>query len=540
VTTAEAVSELNANSQQAIWPPPGGGASPSSLASANADDPKFIELSASGSAVAAPPFGLTEEDNSPRRVSRGWLLRRLLVLADLLGLFGSLLATGLLFSAALFGGLGTFREVLVIVVAIGLWMLAAEMQGLYDRDNKLTARSTAGEFVGVFHLVTLGVWLVYPACWILGLAMPRPAIVVTFWLFAIATISTARAAARAIVRRQPGYLQNTIIVGAGDVGQLIGRKLLHHPEYGVNLIGFVDGEPKERRSDLRDLQLVGVPDELPTLIEHWDVDRVIVAFSNDRHEELLDIVHSLRRYDVQIDLVPRLFEAVDPNVGIHTIEGLPLLGLPPCRIPRLSRVLKRCLDLTAASALLVLAAPLMGLLALLIRWDSPGPALFRQTRLGMKMEEFTFFKFRTMHDGTNDGPHREYIRGIMDSAAVPGSNNLYKLERPAEVTRVGRWLRMTSLDELPQLLNVILGDMSLVGPRPCIPYEIEHFKPRHFERFLVPSGLTGLWQVEARAHSTFGEALDLDVSYARGWSLGLDLRLLARTPALIFRKRGTG
>jgi len=179
-------------------------------------------------------------------------------------------------------------------------------------------------------------------------------------------------------------------------------------------------------------------------------------------------------------------------------------------------------------------------IAVLIRRDSPGPVFFKQERLGIDMERFTLLKFRTMREGTEDAPHRDYIRGIMDPGAAPGHQALYKLARHESVTRVGKWLRKTSLDEWPQLLNVLRGDMSLVGPRPCIPYELEFFAPHHFERFLVPAGLTGLWQVEARAHSTFGEALDLDVAYARGWSLGLDLRLLMRTPLLMLRKRETG
>jgi lipopolysaccharide/colanic/teichoic acid biosynthesis glycosyltransferase len=165
---------------------------------------------------------------------------------------------------------------------------------------------------------------------------------------------------------------------------------------------------------------------------------------------------------------------------------------------------------------------------------------FRQTRLGMDMREFTLLKFRTMREGTDEAPHREYVKQIMRSDALPQSNNLYKLDRNDSITPVGRWLRKTSLDELPQLINVLRGEMSLVGPRPLIPYELELFSPHHYERFLVPAGLSGLWQVEARAHTTFGEALDLDVAYARGWSLGLDLRLLLRTPLVIFRKRETG
>jgi lipopolysaccharide/colanic/teichoic acid biosynthesis glycosyltransferase len=144
-----------------------------------------------------------------------------------------------------------------------------------------------------------------------------------------------------------------------------------------------------------------------------------------------------------------------------------------------------------------------------------------------------------MRDGTDDAPHREYLKQIASPDSEPGANKLYKLDRSDVITPVGRWLRRTSLDELPQIFNVLRGDMSLVGPRPAIPYELELYAPQHFERFLVPAGLTGLWQVEARAHSTFREALDLDVAYARSWSLGLDLRLLLRTPALMFRKGDT-
>jgi lipopolysaccharide/colanic/teichoic acid biosynthesis glycosyltransferase len=209
------------------------------------------------------------------------------------------------------------------------------------------------------------------------------------------------------------------------------------------------------------------------------------------------------------------------------------------RMSRSSRFLKRAVDAVGASLLLLATAPVMALIALLVKKDSPGPIFFRQKRLGMGMSEFTLLKFRTMRVGTDAEPHREYLRQIMDPRAEPGPNQLYKLDRSNDVTRVGRWLRRTSLDELPQLFNVLRGDMSLVGPRPVIPYEMELYAPHHFERFLVPAGLTGLWQVEARAHSTFREALDLDVAYARGWSLGLDLRLLARTPLLMARKRET-
>lgn len=149
-------------------------------------------------------------------------------------------------------------------------------------------------------------------------------------------------------------------------------------------------------------------------------------------------------------------------------------------------------------------------------------------------------KFRTMDVNTDAAPHRQYIEQIMDSRAVPTENSKYKLDREDAVTKVGAWLRRTSLDELPQLLNVVRGEMSLVGPRPCLAYETEFFLPHHFDRFLVPAGMTGLWQVSARASSTFVEALDFDAAYARSWSLWLDLSLLARTPVALLRgKRST-
>jgi lipopolysaccharide/colanic/teichoic acid biosynthesis glycosyltransferase len=153
------------------------------------------------------------------------------------------------------------------------------------------------------------------------------------------------------------------------------------------------------------------------------------------------------------------------------------------------------------------------------------------------MKEFTAFKFRTMKVDTDPEAHRDYIRRTMASATGAEDNGIYKLNQAYAVTKVGEWLRKTSLDELPQLINVLRGDMSLVGPRPCIPYEAENFQPHHLERFLMPQGITGLWQVTARANSTYREALDLDVAYVRDWSLGLDLRLLLRTPLQVIRQR---
>lgn len=494
---------------------------------------------------ALPADPLLEESaaparEAPHRLRRGWLVRRMLLAADLVGLSAAFALIEFAFGWTLLtGDVGIDVEAAVFVACLPAWAVAAKLYGLYDRDEERASHSTVDEIVSVFHLITVGVWLFYATSWMVGLANPSQKKLAAFWAVAFAFVITSRSVARALARRRPSYVQNAVIVGAGEVGQLIGRKILQHPEYRINLVGFVDAAPRERRRDLRDLPVLGGTEEMEELLRHGGIDRVIVAFSQDGHEEMLEVVRAIRQHDVQIDLVPRLFEAVGAKVAVHTVEGLPLLVLPATRISRSSRLVKRSLDVIGAACLLFFVAPVMLVIALLVRRDSPGPVFFRQTRVGMDLKEFTVLKFRTMRQGTDEAPHREYVRQIRAANALPGPNNLYKLERQDSITNVGRWLRKTSLDELPQLINVLRGDMSLVGPRPVIPYELELFEPHHYERFLVPAGLTGLWQVEARAHSTFGEALDLDVAYARGWSLGLDARLLLRTPLLMLKRRET-
>ncbi len=469
---------------------------------------------------------------------RSRLVPRSLVLADLLALSVSYLIVTLIWGEK--GAFGSWRELLVFMATLPCWVFMAKLQGLYQRDYERAAHSSTDDVVGVFFIVAVGLWLLLVASQLTD--RPGPAIngLIAFWVLAVCTVPSFRRIAREVCKRTRSYQQNTLIVGAGEVGQLVARKLVNHPEYGANVVGFIDRNPRARRPDLpENLTILGPPERLPAIIDRLDVERVVIAFSNETESDLLAAMRHLSGLPVQIDVVPRLFELIDLRATMHWVEGMPLLGLPRKRPARGSLIAKRAIDIAGAGVGLLALSPLLAFIALRVRLDSPGPIIFRQTRLGENMKEFTAFKFRTMKVDTDDSVHRAYIQQSMSPQAVTNENGLYKLDRSDSVTKFGFWLRRTSLDELPQLVNVLRGHMSLVGPRPCIPYEAETFAPHHLRRFSVPQGLTGLWQVTARANSTYGEALDMDVAYARGWSLGLDLQLLLRTPLEVLRQRSS-
>jgi exopolysaccharide biosynthesis polyprenyl glycosylphosphotransferase len=470
---------------------------------------------------------------------RGWIVRRGLLAADALGLMAAFVITALVFGqgAGEHNHLALAGEYLLFIATLPVWLLGAKLHELYDRDEERTDHTTFNDFVGVLHVLTLGVWILYAVALTTGLADPELPKALLFWVLAVALVTGGRAGARVLCRRHPAYVQNTLILGADDTGQLVARKLLQHPEYGMRLVGFADDEAPALRPDIGDQRVVCRIEDVPRVAAERNVQRVVVAFSSADRTSIARAVARLKAMDVQIDIVPRLYDVVGPNVEVHAVEGLPLIGLPTPKLLPFSRTIKRLVDLTGASILLLLTAPIFAFAAWRIRTGSPGPVFFRQQRVGQGSRVFTALKFRTMKVDTDESTHREFIRSTMDAKSAPAANGLYKLDQADAVTRCGRWLRKTSLDELPQLINVLRGDMSLVGPRPCLEYELQLFEPHHYERFRVPAGITGLWQVTARAHSTFGEALELDVAYARNWSLGLDLLLMLRTPFQILRQR---
>src|SRR3954451_8962724 len=314
---------------------------------------------------------------------RGWLVRRALLIADVVGLLAAFLAAEWIFGMASVANDHVARqaEFLIFAASIPGWIVVTKLYGLYDQDEERTDHSTADDVVGVFHMVTVCAWLFFGVAYLTDIAHPSFAKLLVFWALAVALVAVGRATARSYCRRRINYVQNTIIVGAGEVGQLVGRKLLKHPESGINLVGFVDSEPKERREDLEHLTLLGPPTRLPALVRFFDIERVIIAFSNESHEDTLNLIRSMKDLDVQVDIVPRLFELLGANYGVHTIEGVPVIGLPPPRLSRSSRLLKRAFDVALTVPALVLLLPLFAAVCAVIKSTSEGPAFFRQVRM---------------------------------------------------------------------------------------------------------------------------------------------------------------
>jgi len=471
------------------------------------------------------------------RYSRGALVRRMLLLADVLGLILAFLVANIIFSSAASSGdkVSPIGEYLVFLLAIPLWILLLHLEGLYDRDEERTDHSTVDDIVGVFRAVTIGVWVfavfgvathaVQPVLGRLGL----------FWLVAVALIPTLRACGRVVCRHMPGYTQNAVIVGAGRVGQQLALKLTNHREYGIHLVGFVDDRPTELDDELAQKLpiLLGGPDRLREVIVQHGIDRVIVAFSNDSHESVIANIRAIRDLDVQIDIVPRYFEVFGSAAEVHTLEGIPLVGLRPTRLSRSSRALKRAFDLGAAGLGLLLLLPLFGFVALWIKLESRGPVFFRQVRRGLNGTTFQIYKFRTMVAEAEDRKS-EVVHLNMHRGRDP---RMTKIPDDPRVTRSGKYLRRFSIDELPQLINVIKGEMSLVGPRPLILEEdafVQHWARRRLD---IKPGITGLWQVLGRSDIPFDEMTKLDYVYVTNWSLREDIRLIFLTVPSLFRTR---
>ncbi|MDQ7030920.1 MAG: sugar transferase [Ardenticatenia bacterium] len=318
-----------------------------------------------------------------------------------------------------------------------------------------------------------------------------------------------------------------LIVGAGERGRTLMRHIVAHPELGYQIVGFVDDDP-QRQQNIGRIRALGDTSCLPELVQQLNVDEVIITLPWQYHRKIMRILDQCERENVRSRIVPDVFQLSLSHVYLDEIKGIPLIGTREPPLQGWNFAIKRMMDIAVAGALLVLLAPLMAIIALLIKLDSPGPVLFKQVRVGRYGRPFTLYKFRSMYADAE-----ERLAELLPFNEADGP--LFKMRHDPRVTRVGRWLRRFSLDELPQLWNVLKGDMSLIGPRPALPQEVEQYEAWHRKRLEVPPGLTGLWQTSGRSDMPFEEMCLLDIYYAERWSPWLDAIIFFKTiPAILF------
>ena len=411
---------------------------------------------------------------------------------------------------------------------VPLWIVLHKLLGLYDRDANLIHTSTLDEAPHLLLSIVLGggtMFLVGPP---VGLDVSRGHVLV-FMAAACAFLPFNRALARAVLRRR-AEPERALIVGSGAVGALVARKLRAHPEYGVEVVGFIDVASTANASDTQ-RQILGDLEQFDAICREFSVERVVFAFANTSHVDMLDAVRTSRLLNLKITLVPRLFEVIGHGVEIDQVEGMTMLGLRGLGRTHSSLLLKRFVDVVTAGAGLALFAPVLLVVAVLIKLDSPGPVFFRQERIGRGNRPFRIWKFRTMVDGAD--AMKERLRHLSETPAP-----MFKISDDPRVTRVGRFLRSTSIDELPQLFNVLRGEMSLVGPRPLVPDEDDQVIGWHRSRLDLTPGLTGPWQVLGRSAIPFHEMVKLDYLYVNDWSLWNDLKLIVRTGRVMLARNG--
>jgi exopolysaccharide biosynthesis polyprenyl glycosylphosphotransferase len=437
----------------------------------------------------------------------------------------------------------------LVYLAAGLLVLILlAAHGLYGGDEFRADHTTTDDLPAIFNAATIAAFLSLVALIAAGVSLPKLPVVA--WGMMLVTLPALRGAGRMLARRRPEYVQNTIIVGGGEIGQLMARKLLTHPEYGLKLVGLIDDDPRPLGNDIEAVRVVGGPGQIERIVAKNNVERAIVAFSGQTHDEELVLIRQLRDLDLQVDIVPRLFEVVGPSAGINVFEGLSVVALPPRRISRGRLAVKRGLDIALSGAGIIATLPFAVAIAVAIVVNDRGPLLYRGQRIGPGGRRFMQLKFRTMaHDWTPDRFDRWLKEHPSDAADFARSQ---KLTNDPRVTRVGRFLRRTSLDELPQLLNVLRGDLSLVGPRPITEleqrsrYRRQSIHPHSTEALILGywdveglrPGLTGYWQISGRSTMSFEERIRLDTAYLTNWSLSLDVAILARTVRALFATQG--
>ncbi|MBE2197603.1 MAG: exopolysaccharide biosynthesis polyprenyl glycosylphosphotransferase [Anaerolinea sp.] len=412
------------------------------------------------------------------------------------------------------------------LIVPALWLITFLLGSVYDPKH---IYKVTDEFQHVTAAVAIAALLFAGVLYLFFREFSRWLFLI-FVVYDLAFLLSWRVLARLIlkVHRLPATERRVLIVGAGMVGQRVGQMIGTHHWMGLELVGYLDDDPD--KNYLED-HVLGVVQDVRRVVAEQKIDDVVIALPQRAYGQINKLALALHHAPVNVRVVPDYFSLALYRATVEDFGGLPMINLRDPALNEVQRLLKRLFDLTLAGLLTLLALPALGLIALLVKLDSPGPVLFRQQRVGENGRIFAMYKFRSMVDGA------EKLQYKVNE--VSGNGNLiHKKENDPRVTRVGRLLRRTSLDELPQLFNVLKGDMSLVGPRPEMPWLVDRYEVWQRRRFAVPQGMTGWWQVNGRSDKPMHLHTEDDLYYIQNYSLWMDLYILLKTPFVVLRGKG--
>ena len=466
----------------------------------------------------SPPEEFSEGLLRETTYRRDWIYRRSLAVADL-----AAAALAVLVGVPM---LGDDALNPVALLALPLVLLVGKVTGLFDRDEHLLHKTTLDEVPTLFWVATLYALLIWLGGDLIVDGKFGRDQAVGVWGLLFLTMVATRALARRFARSKAAE-ERCLVLGDAATAAWIERRFSEAPGLKARVVG---------RWPLEHSQVSGNgngsgPATLETVVVLEQVERAIIAPQGAPSDELLETTRQLKRLGVRVSVMPRLLEVVGSSVEVDDVDGIPMLGMRRYGLGRSSRALKRAFDLVGATILTVLLSPVLLAIANAIKLDSPGPVLFRQRRMGHCGVPFEVLKFRTMFDGADAAK-----AALMKQNEAGGG--LFKIKEDPRVTRVGRFLRRSSLDELPQLINVLRGDMALVGPRPLVLEEDSRIEGWQRTRLELMPGMTGPWQVFGSARIPLDEMVKIDYQYGANWSLWLDIKILLRTAAFVAGGRG--
>lgn len=420
------------------------------------------------------------------------------------------------------------QYLIAAVVSVPVWLVAIRQVGLYGLfEGWVRELLRVGGAIGTSALITLSLAFFYR-----DFEFSRGFATILIPL-ATAMVLIGRLCVRSLMRRRRRAgkgLCRAAIVGANRLGMHIAERL-NDPTHGWDLRGFVDNRLVPGAIAHGRFRVLGTCNQLGELIAEHCLDEILIALPHTQQRQLSDVIEACYRNHIRWRMAPPLHDLFLKGIETVVAGDLPLIGVRGTRICGWKFAMKRALDFVGTLLLMVLLSPIMVAVAIAVKLSSPGPIFYRQRRVGYHGREFSMLKFRSMRENSDESIHKKYVQRYINGTAEVqgGQQKIFKLVNDSRVTTVGKWIRKSSLDELPQLFNVLAGQMSLIGPRPPLLYELDAYRATHLRRLEVLPGISGLWQVSGRNRTSFERMVELDMHYIENWSLAMDVEIFFRT-----------